>query len=89
VVPGEFAGTLDGGFGDVDPERTTRPRQARGLTGCLPEPAPDVQDMLAGLDAARPPQHLIVQPYFGVVANEARPLHGGPAYKDSVNSGHL
>ena len=82
VVPGEFAGTLDGGFGDVDPERTTRPRQARGLTGCLSKPASDVQDMLLGLDAAGPAQHLIVQPYFGVVGNEARPVHGCPAYKE-------
>ena len=77
---GEFAGAFDGGFGDVDPERTACPRQARGLTGCLSEPASDVQHMLAGLDAPCPAQHLIVQPYFGVVGNGARPVHGYPTY---------
>ena len=60
--PGELAGPLDGGFGDVDPERTACPCQARGLTGCLSEPASDVQDLLVGLYAACPAQYLIVQP---------------------------
>jgi hypothetical protein len=73
---GKFAGTLDGGFGDIDAERTACPRQARGLTGCLADPAPDVQDMFVGLHAACPAQHFIVQPYFGVVGNGARPVHG-------------
>ncbi len=77
---GEFAGTLDGGFGDVDPDRTACPRQPRGLTGCLPEPASDVQHMLAGLDTACPAQHLIVPPYFVVVGHRARPVHGRLAY---------
>ena len=58
---GELSGPLDGGFGDVDPKRTARPRQARGLAGCLSEPASYVQDLLVGLDAARPPQHLIMK----------------------------
>ena len=83
---GELAGPLDGGFGDVDPERAAGPRQARGLAGGLPEPASDVQDLLAGLDATCPAQHLIVQPYFGVVANQARPVHGCPAYKDPASA---
>jgi hypothetical protein len=83
---GELAGPLDGGFGDVDPERTACPRQVRGLAGGLPEPASDVQDLLVGLDAAGSAQHLIVQPKFGVVSNEARLVHGCPAYKDPVRS---
>ena len=60
--PGELAGPLDGGFGDVDPERTASPRETCSLTGCLPEPASDVQDLLVGLNTACSAQHLIVQP---------------------------
>jgi hypothetical protein len=65
--PGELAGPFDGGRGDVDPERAAVPGQARSLTGRLPAPAADVQDVLAGLDVARPSQHLSLQPHLGVV----------------------
>jgi hypothetical protein len=68
--PGELAGPVDDGRRDVDPERAACPGQARGLTGGLPGPASDVQDMLAGLDAQGPAQDLVVQPQFGVVIDE-------------------
>ncbi len=68
---GELAGPLDGGRGDVDPERAACPGHACGLTGRLPAPASDVQDMIVGLDAPSPAQYLMVQPQFGVVVNGA------------------
>jgi hypothetical protein len=68
---GELAGPLDGRRRDVDPERAACPGHARGLTGRLPAPASDVQDMIVGLDAPCPAQYLMVQPQFGVVVNEA------------------
>jgi hypothetical protein len=68
--PGELAGTLDRGRGDVDPERTSRPGRARGLPGRLPGPASDVEDVVAELDGAGPAQYLVMPPQFGVVAAE-------------------
>jgi len=44
---------------------------ARRLTGRLPAPAPDIEDMVAGPNAAGRAQQLIVPPHFGVVAVEA------------------
>jgi hypothetical protein len=58
--PGELAGTLDGGCRDVNAERAACFGQASGLTGGLPDPASDVQDTLAGLDATCPAQRLMV-----------------------------
>ena len=58
--PGEFAGALDSRRRDVDAERTACPGHARGLTGALPAPASNVQDVLAGLDAICPAQYRIV-----------------------------
>jgi len=52
--PGELAGTLDGGCGDVDPERTARPGRAGGLPGRLPGPTSDVEDVVVELDATGP-----------------------------------
>jgi hypothetical protein len=68
VGPGELAGTLDGGRGDVDPERTACLGSARGLSGRLPGPTSDVKDVVVELDATGPAQYLVVPPQFGVVA---------------------
>jgi hypothetical protein len=76
--PGELAGSLDGRRGDVNPERATCLGHARGLTGRLPAPASDVQDMLAGLDPTRPAQYLIVPPQLGVVVSGTGPVRHGP-----------
>ena len=84
--PREPASPRDSGRGDVDPERTARPRHARGLTGRLPEPASDVQDTLVRLDITSPAQHLIVSPQFVVILDRAGPIHDGPAYKHTVKS---
>ena len=51
---GQLAGTLDGGRGDVDPERTACLGRARGLPGRLPGPTSDVEDVVVELDASRP-----------------------------------
>ena len=71
---GELAGTLDGGCGDVDPERAARLSPARGLPGRLPGPASDVEDVVAVLDAAGPAQCLVMPPQFGVVAARVQAL---------------
>src|SRR6185437_16932863 len=68
---GEGAGTLDCRRADVDPEGAARPGRAGGLPGCLPGPASDVQDIIAGSHAAGGAQHLVMAPQFGVVAGEA------------------
>ena len=60
--PGELAGALDRGRRDVDPERTARLGRARGLSGRLPGPTADVEDVVVGLDANRPAQYLVVPP---------------------------
>jgi hypothetical protein len=57
---GELAGTRDGGRRDVNAERTASLGHASSLTGGLPAPASDVQNMIVGLDAICPAQHLIV-----------------------------
>jgi hypothetical protein len=62
VCPGELAGTLDRGRGDIDPESAARPGRARGLPGRLPGPAADVEDVVAELDAAGPAQYLVMPP---------------------------
>ena len=49
--PGELAGTVDRGRGDVDPKRAACPGRARGLPRRLPGPASDVEDVVAELDA--------------------------------------
>src|SRR4029077_11001941 len=72
--PGELAGTLDRGRGDVDPERVTGPGGARRLAGGLPGPAADVEDVGAETDAAGPAQDLVMPPQFGVVAYGQRAL---------------
>ena len=66
--PGELAGALDRGRGDVDPERAACLGRARGLPGRLPGPAADVEDVVVELDAKGPAQYLVVPPQFGVVA---------------------
>ena len=66
--PGELAGALDRGRGDVDPERAPGPGRPRGLPGRLPGPAADVEDVVVELDADSPAQYLVVPPQFGVVA---------------------
>jgi hypothetical protein len=71
---GEFAGTLDGGCGDVHPERTTRLGAARGITGRLPGPTSDVEDVVMRADAACPAQYCGVQLQFGVVVAGAGPV---------------
>ena len=43
---GKLAGTLDGGCGDVDPERTACLSCARGLSGRLPGATSDVEDVV-------------------------------------------
>jgi hypothetical protein len=58
--PGELAGTRDGGCGDVDPERAACLSCARGLSGRLPGPASDVQDMVVEPDATGPAQYPVV-----------------------------
>jgi hypothetical protein len=68
---GELAGALDCGSGDVDPERTACLGRPRGLSGCLPGPASDVEDVVVRLDATGPAQYMVVPLQFGVVA-------GGP-----------
>ena len=65
--PGERAGSLDRGRGDVDAERTPFPCRARGVTGRLPGPASDVEDVVCELDVYGPAQHLVVPAQFGVV----------------------
>ena len=65
---GQLAGTLDGGCGDVDPERTACLSCARGLSGRLPGPTSDVEDVVVELDATGLAQYLVVPPQFGVVA---------------------
>jgi ketosteroid isomerase-like protein len=50
LCPGELAGTLDRGRGDIDPERTARPGCPRGLPGRLPGPAADVEYGVTGTD---------------------------------------
>ena len=75
--PGELAGQLDSGRRDVNAERTACLGHAGGLTGGLPEPASDVQNMLAGLDAIGPAQHLIVPPHLVVVIARPGPVHHG------------
>src|SRR5262252_7669799 len=49
--PGEFAGALDRGRGDVDPNGAPCLRRASGLSRGLPGPAADVEDMIVELDA--------------------------------------
>jgi hypothetical protein len=71
--PGEFAGTFDGGRGDVDPERAACLGDARGITGRLPGPTSDVEDVVVRPDATGPAQCFGVQPQFGVVAVGAGP----------------
>ena len=66
--PGELAGALDGGRGDVDPKRAACLGRARGLPGRLPGPAADVQDVVVELDATGPAQHRVVPPQLGVIA---------------------
>ena len=44
------------------------------LPGCLPGPASDVEDVIAGSHAAGGAQHLVMAPQFGVVAGEAGAL---------------
>ena len=66
--PGEHAGALDCGRGDVDPERTTCLGHAGSLTGRLPDPTSDVEDVVARLDAPDPAQYRVVQSQFGVIA---------------------
>jgi len=85
--PGELAGPLDGGRGDVHPERAACPGYPRGLTGRLPAPASDVQDLLAGLDPPRPAQYLIVQPQFGVVVSGTGPVHHGSHLRSRDSNG--
>src|SRR5262249_2894196 len=69
--PGEFAGALDGGRGDVDAKCAAGLGRARGLPGRLPGPAADVKDVIVELDATGPAQHLVVPPQFGVVTTAA------------------
>src|SRR5262249_44852364 len=69
--PGEFAGALDGGRGDVDAKCAACLGRARGLPGRLPGPAADVEDVVVELNATGPAQHLVVPPQFGVVADGA------------------
>jgi len=66
--PGELAGALDGGRGDVDSKRTACTGRARGLPGRLPGPAADVQYVVVKMDAEGSAQYLVVPPQFGVVA---------------------
>jgi hypothetical protein len=54
VGPGELAGAPDRGRRDVDPERAACPGRPRGLAGCLPGPAADVEDVVAELDTNGP-----------------------------------
>ena len=81
---GQLAGTLDGGCGDVDPERTACLSCARCLSGRLPGPTSDVEDVVVELDATGLAQYLVVPPQFGVVAAGAgrlfayRVSHGVP-----------
>src|SRR5215470_14282019 len=72
--PGELAGALDRGGGDVDPNGAPCPRRARGLSGGLPGPAADVEDVIVELDADGRAQYLVVPPQFGIVAA------GAPSY---------
>jgi hypothetical protein len=60
--PGQLPGALDRGRRDVHPERTPRPGRARGLSGRLPGPTADVEDVVVELDANRPAQYLVVPP---------------------------
>lgn len=59
---GELAGTFDRGRGDVDPERIAFVGSARGLPRRLPGAASDVEDMVAGPDAAGTAQYLVMPP---------------------------
>jgi hypothetical protein len=68
---GEHAGTLDGGCGDVDPERTACLGCARGLSGRLPGPASNVEDVVVELNATGPAQYFVVSSQLGVVAARA------------------
>ena len=74
LSPGEFAGALDRGRGDVDPERTARLGRARGLPGRLPGPAADVEDVVAELDAAGPAQDIVMPPQLSVITAMPRRL---------------
>ena len=74
---GELTGALDGGGGDVDPKRAACLRGARGLPGRLPGPAADVKDVILGLHASGPAQHLVVPAQFSVVAGTAGCLFAG------------
>jgi hypothetical protein len=65
---GQLAGTLDGGCGDVDPKRTACLSCARGLSGRLPGPTSDVEDLVVEPDATGLAQYLVVPPQLGVVA---------------------
>jgi hypothetical protein len=69
--PGEFAGPRDGGRGDVDSERAPCPSQAGGLTGRLPGPTSDIEDLVVGSDTTGPAQEFVVSLQFGVVTAEA------------------
>src|SRR5215471_1717199 len=70
--PGEPAGALDGGRGDVDPKCAPRLGRPRGLAGRLPGPAANVEDVVVELDVKGPAQYLVVPSQFGVVAAGAR-----------------
>jgi hypothetical protein len=88
IRTGEFAGTLDGGCGDVHPERTTRLGHARGITGRLAGPTSDVENLVVRPDATGPAQYCGVQPQFGVVVAGAGPVFacGAVAHRRTVTT---
>lgn len=69
VGPSEFVGALDRVRGDVEPERAARLRCPRGLTGRMPGPAADVENLVVEPDAAGLAQHRVVSPQFGVIVH--------------------
>ena len=72
--PGELAGALDGGRGDVGAKRAACLSRARGLPGRLPGPAADVEDVVAELDAAGPAQDIVMPPQLSVITAMPRRL---------------
>ena len=73
VRPGKRTCPINRRGGDVDPERAARMSRPRRLTGRQPTAAPDIQHLVTGPNAGRPPQNLVVSPQFVVVADQRFP----------------
>ena len=72
---GEFPGALDHRRGDVHAQCTTGLCQARCVARRLSGAAPDIKDMVAGMNAPGTTQHLVVALKFGIVINAANARH--------------